>query len=364
MKRILHIMSSMDRAGTETFVMNVFKNIDRSKVKFDFLVSKSSGDGYEEEATQLGASIFMFVPRRDGIRSHIKSLNDFFSKHASDYDAIHFHSNSFTSMLPVAIAKKHGIKARFVHCHSISTLGTHNKLLHRLNRMRISSLATHYLSCSSEASKWGYSGTEAYSKSIIIPNGIDLERYKFNSEHRGRIRRELGIEERFVIGNVSGFRTGKNHKLMLDILSDVKKEIPSSLLMFVGGGGNIEEIKKLAKEKKIEDSVLFLGFRNDVPQLMQAMDMFLFPSSFEGFGLVAIEAQTAGLPVLASDRISRETNLTELITYFPLEKPASEWARLITKAYPISSDRKFDDHLLAYDISSTCNLLLDLYEKI
>lgn len=361
MIRVLHIASSLDRNGTETFIMNVYRNIDRSKVQFDFLVCKITEEGYEREARELGARIYHYHPRRDGLMKHFKSLYSFFSRHAGEYDVVHYNSNSFTSALPLRMAKYFNVGIRVAHSHSTSTRGLHHRVLHRLNRMKIRSLATHYVACSEAARKWGFARSGVLKKSEIVSNGIETGKFCFNPSVRVEIRKELGIENKFVVGHVSNFLPVKNHPFMLEILSELKKLIPEATLLFVGDGNRRLFIEKLACEKGMEDSVIFTGIRHDVNRLLQGMDIFLFPSFFEGLPFAVVEAQASGLPVFASDTLPPEIAVTNLITFLSLESSAYEWAKKIAEVKNQEFDRTSISELKAFDINTTCRQLMKIY---
>lgn len=361
MKRILHITSSLARNGTETFIMNVLRNIDRERIMFDFLVYSRTDTGYETEAMELGAKIFTYTPRRKGVREEIRSLTDFFRTHADEYDAVHFSGNSFTDIMPVKIAKKFGIPIRIFHVHSFSTRGVHNKLFHYINRLWLPSVGTHYLACSENARQWGYGHSGAYDSSLVVPNGIELERFKYHPEARKELRRELGMDDRMVIGHVGNFLPVKNHPFMLKIMGELKKSMPSALLMLVGDSAGRVQIENAAREAGLEDHVLFLGSRQDVNLLLSAMDIFLFPSHFEGLGIAAIEAQASGLPVIASDRVPRETGVTPMIEYLDLAAGPKAWASRIIDLSRNLPSREYRDELNAYDIASTCRMLEHIY---
>lgn len=361
MIRVLHIASSLDRNGTETFIMNVYRNIDRSKVQFDFLVCKITEEGYEREARELGARIYHYHPRRDGLTKHFKSLYSFFRKHADEYDVVHYNSNSFTSALPLRMAKYFNVGIRVAHSHSTSTRGKHHRILHRLNRLKIGSLATHYLACSEAGRKWGFWGTKAYRDSAVVNNGIELEKFKFDEDERKAVRKELGLQDKFVVGHVSNFLPVKNHPFMLEILRELKKQIPETILLFVGDGHRRPIVEKAVKEQGLEDSVIFTGMRPDVNRLMQGMDAFLFPSLFEGLGLAAVEAQAMGLPVFASDVLPEETAVTDFIQYLSLESSAREWAEKIAAVRDQKTDRENIPELKAFDIKATCRQLMKIY---
>lgn len=360
MKKILHITSALRRNGTETFIMNAFRNIDRNEISFDFMVYQHVEDGYEEEARSLGAKIYYYTPRFKSWRGRKKSLEKFFRLHAHEYDAVHLNGNSFTEIYPLKVAKKYGVPVRIAHCHNMSTSGLHNKIFHRANRAVIHNRANRFLACSEGAKTYGFKGTPAYEKALVVPNGIDLDRFRFNPSVRERKRKELGLGKELLIGNVAGFREAKNHRFMIEVMKEVVKFHPDSKLILIGNGPLESQIKDFAKESGLSDKVIFMGNRNDVNELMQAMDVFLFPSFYEGFGIVLVEAQAAGLPVIASDSVPPDSGVTPLISFLSLHKSADEWAKAVVSSF--NSDRTGSHAGLdKFNIKKTCSMLRKIY---
>lgn len=358
--KVLHICSALNRNGTETFIMNVFRKIDRSKISFDFLVNQSSDDGFEQEARSLGANIFVLPPRREGFFRYSKALDDFFKKNGDKYKAVHLHGNSFTSLLPLKKARKYGVQTIVAHCHNMSTTGLHNRILHILNRSQVHQIANTYFACSEGARQYGFSHTRAFDESVVVPNGIELDTFKFNPDLRYRMRKELALSDRLVIGNVAALRDAKNHFFMLDVMAELVKLSREAVLLLVGDGPLRDEIMEKIQTLNLENNVRLLGSRDDVPALLQAMDIFFFPSKYEGLGISLIEAQAAGLEVIASDTIPQETAVSPLIRYLPLDLPPSEWAKVIAETERRPRNISYEG-LKKFDIKDTCRILTDTY---
>lgn len=361
MIRVLQITQGLHKNGTETFIMNVFRNLDRAKIMFDFLLYEHTDSGYEEEARNLGANLYYYPPRRKGLWQYYKGLDAFFKAHAHEYAAVHYNGCSFTELMPLRMAKKYGVPIRIAHCHSISTTGIHNKLLHLFNRTKLYKEATHYLACSEAAKRYGFLRSKVLDKALVLPNGIEIEQFTFNPTIRKAKRDQLGIGDEFVIGNVAGFRKAKNHEKMLEIMSSITQSLPNAKMLFIGNEGELgPKIRKMVSAFSLQDHVLFLGSRNDVPELLQAMDVFLFPSLYEGLGISVIEAQAAGLPVFASTAVPLETKVTPLIQYLPLSLPAEKWAEAIINSIGTEREQYFPS-LKAYDIVTTNKMLTGIY---
>lgn len=334
MKRVLQIMGGLKRGGLETFAMNMYRSIDRSEIQFDFLLTQVVGGDYEEEAKSMGANIYHLPARNKGYKAYHKALDDFFREH-HDYIAIHEHISSLTSIEPAYYAKKYGIPVRIFHSHSSSiqkSLRLHwvHTILHYLNKPKVHSYATHYLGCSDKALDWIYKYTGVRSKALMINNGIDCEQYAFNKIVRAEVRKEFGIDaDDFVIGHVGRFIPLKNQGFLVDIVEELHETILNAKLLLVGEGDTMEEIKAKVANKGLDKSVIFTGVRSDVANLMQAMDVFAMPSWFEGLPVSLVEAQAAGLPVVASETISHNSDLTGTILFKSIKDSAEDWSKCI-----------------------------------
>lgn len=336
MKRVLQVMGSLNRGGLETFAMNMYRTINREQIQFDFLLTQVSGGDYEAEALSLGANIYHLPPRNQGYNVYCKALDQFFREH-HDYIAIHEHISSLTSIDPAYYAKKYGIPVRIFHSHSSSiqkSLRFHwlHILLHYLNKPKVHSWATHYLGCSDKALDWMYNYTGVRSKAVMVNNGIDCQQYIFNMDVRIAIRKEFGIGvDDFVIGHVGRFIPLKNQGFLIDILLELLKIKPTAKLLLVGDGETMVEVVDKVVSYGLTDFVIFTGVRSDVAHLMQAMDIFVMPSWFEGLPVSLVEAQSAGLPIIASNTISHDTDLTGTILFKSLDDSYSDWAKNIVE---------------------------------
>ena len=326
--RILQIIRQMNIGGAETFIMNIYRNIDREKVQFDFLVS---GEGFfDREIRKLGGRIYNIkYITQVGEKKFKRELIDFFQEH-QEYEVIHSHIDQVSGVILEA-AKEAGVKERIAHSHN--TKNRNNlmaKIYKRYLQSKINKNATQYFACGEEAAKWLY--RKEAKKAIIIPNGIDLGKFKFKEEARNKIREELKIGKNiFVIGHIGRFSKQKNHKFLIKVFKEYLKIDPNSKLMLVGDGELKKQIEKKINNYKIQDNVILLGNRKDIERMYQAFDLLLFPSLFEGMSLVTIEAQAEGLPILCSDTIDKKTNITNSVKFMSLKKSEKEWAEKIRK---------------------------------
>jgi glycosyltransferase involved in cell wall biosynthesis len=366
MKKILQITDSLVRHGTETFIVNVLKNINRSEFQFDFLLFKCEiPEDYTEIVKQLGSQIYYTPSRNEGFRTYCKGLDAFFEKHSKAYIAVHFSGCTMSTLMPLYYAKKYGIPIRIIHAHSSSYSGIHNYILHKFNKFRLKTLATHALACSAEAAKWFFSKTPFERDNIIVRNGIQYDDFIFSDEIRQSVRRRLNIDSStFILGHVGYFMPVKNHTFLIDVFCEFNKRYDSTKLLLIGEGKLKEEISEKVKKLGIAHKVLFLGSRSDVNQLLQAFDCFVFPSLYEGLPFSIIEAQVAGLPVLASDRISKETQISTNIEYLDINKSPQYWAEKILLKLKESSNRHFNvEQYPSFSINHTIKQLTDIYNS-
>lgn len=319
--RILHVVTYMGRGGLETMIMNYYRHIDRSKVQFDFLVHREPRADFDDEIEALGGRIYRFPRLVPWSRSYNAALDHFFAAHR-EYRVVHVHQDCLSAVI-LKTAQKHGVPVRIAHSHN-NNQEKNLKYLIKLYYMRqIPGSATDLFACGREAGDWMFRGAPYR----ILNNAIDAQKYAFSPEVRKQMRGELGIDEdTLLIGNVARFYQQKNHTFLLEIFAQLKRIRPKARLLLVGEGPLHDELRAKVKTLGIVEDVIFAGVRTDVHALLQAMDVFLFPSLFEGLPVTLIEAQAAGLPCLISDTISDECRKTDMITFFPLSRSPAEWA--------------------------------------
>ncbi|MCM3724896.1 glycosyltransferase family 1 protein [Neobacillus cucumis] len=303
--RILHVVVNMNRGGAETLIMNLYRNIDRSKVQFDFLTCREGV--FDSEIKELGGTIHRIPYINEvGHFGYIKSLKDFFTKH-SDYLIVHSHLNQMSGIV-VRAAKKCGVKCCISHSHNTNAEGGFlTKGYKWYSGLFIPANSDYTFACSQAAAKWLFGNKSDQAK--LLNNGIEPEKFAYSSEVRMLKRKELGISDQLVIGHIGRFNKQKNHKFLVEVFADLVKRKPNSVLLLCGDGVLRKEIEKRVKELNIQDKVRFLGVRSDIHQILQAFDIFLFPSLHEGLPVTLIEAQAAGKPCLISDQITNEVDL-------------------------------------------------------
>lgn len=328
--KVLHCLSFMNRGGAETFIMNILRNIDRTKYCFDFLLQSSEGH-YIDEIKELGGKIYTIPLRSNGLINYCNSLNRFFAEHQNEYDAVHEHTSSLSSIEVLYYAKKWGVKKRILHSHNTNQAGLFHHFLHYINKPIVRYLATDYLACSEVARIWLFKYTGILSKSHVVNNGIDTSLFEYSDSKRFKIRTELGISsDTFVIGHVGRFDVVKNHTFLIKIFNEILFRRSDSLLLLVGGGELMDDIVDEAKSLKINGNVKFLGVRGDIDKLLSAFDVFVFPSLYEGLPVSLVEAQASGLPVFVSNNVSPEVKLSENLKFLSLDEGPAFWAEQIS----------------------------------
>lgn len=355
---VIFVSTYLARNGTEAFMMNVFRNIDKSKYHIDFMCFSREDIAYEDEIEQSGSRVFVLPQRKEGFL-FFKSLNSFFKEH--HYDVLHWCACSCTTIAPLFFAYKNHVPIRITHSHNSSCFGWHNKLLHYALRPFMNIMTTNRLACSEKASKWFFGNRE----SLIIKNGININAYSFNESTRERVRREFGISDSTkVIGHVGRFDPVKNHDFIIDIFASFANT-NNAKLMLIGIGALEKKIKEKVEGLNLEDKVLFLRERSDVPDLMQAMDLFLMPSLFEGLPFVLVEAQAAGLPCLVSKNIDMKVKLTPGITFYSIDESADTWSKEMRNVFANFKRCSTDEYIKesGFAIEETVSKLGNIYNK-
>jgi len=363
--RILHVVGSMNRGGTETMIMNLYRQIDRSKVQFDFMVHTSDKCAYDDEILELGGKIYR-VPMFKGTNyfSYQNAWIQFFNTN-QEYKIIHGHIGS-SAAIYLKLAKRNGCFT-IAHSHNTKSIGKNLKsFLYPYFSYPTRYIADFFFGCSKNA------GSDRYGKKVVssdkfkvLNNAIPANKYRYSNEIREQLRKKLNVEEKTVLGHVGRFSHQKNHQMLINIFQTLHKENPDTVLLLVGDGELRKSIENRVVDLGLSDSVIFTGVRSDIPELMQAMDVFVFPSLYEGLGLVAIEAQAAGLRCVVSDSIPKEAFVTDLIKSLPLEEPVDIWAKSILQ-YSKGYVRKNTYEVIknnGYDILDIAKWLESFYLK-
>jgi len=355
MIRILQCVNNMHRAGLETMLMNYYRHIDRDRIQFDFLTHRPEKSDYDDEIIRMGGRVY-YAPRLypQNYPSYFKYMKDFFVQHP-EYKIIHSHIDSM-SYFPLLAAKRSGGPIRIAHSHSTSIDKDLKYLLKQYFRSQINTVANVRVACGENAGRFLF-GNKDFK---IIHNAIDADKFRYNEPLRQQKRKELSLEDAFVIGHVGRFNYPKNHEFLVRVFSGVVRQKPNARLLLVGCGEKEQEIRALVSALGLQDSVLFLGNRADVDELYQAMDLFVLPSRFEGIPLVGVEAQFSGLNCLFSDRVPKEVAFTDQCTFIELSE--EKWMEALLGDF--SPRERFFFENAAYDIRHARKTLEEMYQQL
>ena len=362
--RILHVIGIMNRGGAETMIMNLYRHINRSKVQFDFVENSSEPAIFDEEIMGLGGRIYR-CPHYTGKNhfTYVKWWNDFFKEHAREYSIIHGHLGS-TAVIYLTIAKKYGLYA-IAHSHSSGTDYSLKSFLYQIMSYNTRNIADYFFACSDAAGKDRY-GCKIVSgnRYSVINNAIDLDAFSFDQSVRESARQEFSFKpDQLVIGHIGRYTREKNQAFVIEIFNKLKKQVKNARLLMVGDGPLHTQMMQLAANTEEKSSIIFTGVRADVNRLLQAMDVFVFPSLYEGLPVTMVEAQAAGLPCLISDKVPKECVLTAgLVEVMPLSAVPDKWADKILAMRTISrTDRRKEIAAHGFDITTEAVKLQEFY---
>lgn len=330
--KVAQIMGKWVGGGVETVVMNYYRNINRNKFQFDFIFDEDSKEIPYEEIEKLGGKVILIPPYQKIFKYH-RELRKVLKE--GNYKIVHSHINTL-SIFSLFAAKRAGVPVRIAHSHSTTSKKEKKKNFIKQILKPFSKLfATNYICCSELAGRWMFGNKEYDSNNVhILNNAINLEKFKYNEEMRIHKRKELVVDDNtLVVGHVGRFVEQKNHNFLLDVFNEIHKINNDSILLLVGKGPLINEIKEKVNKLKLQECVVFLGQRTDINELYQAMDVFLLPSLYEGLPVVGIEAQAAGLLCELSDDMTKEAKVLETTRFISLESSAEQWAKLIMDDY-------------------------------
>ncbi len=342
LKKVLVFGMTDNPGGMESCIMNYYRHVDKNKIHFDFLCNWESMV-CEKEVKANGSKVYTIPQKSRNYKAYKRAMNTFFSEHADEYDAFWYNTCTLTNIDYLIYAKRYGIKKRIIHAHnSGNETSMIRGILHYVNKIRLGRYATDFWSCSMAAAVYFFIKKQIHSQKYrLINNAISTYNYKYDILIRNEVRKNLGLEDKYVIGHVGRFQFQKNHEFLIDIFYEYLKLDSRAVLMLVGQGEEEDAIRQKVINLGIEKSVLFMGVRTDVNRLLQAMDVFLLPSRFEGLPLVLIEAQTSGLRCLTTkNKVPYEVNVTGNVEFEELKENSIEWAHHIECMEKQPYDRK------------------------
>lgn len=357
--RVLHVVTYMGRGGLETMLMNYYRHIDRSKVQFDFLVHRDFEADYDQEIEELGGRIYRVSRLIPWSKKYRLELKKFFRAHP-EYDIVHVHQDCLSSVA-LQCAKECGIKTRIAHSHNCNQDKNIKYIIKKHYMKQIPKYATDLFACGQEAGEWMFHTTKFW----ILNNAIDTKKYIYNPKKAKKVRGNLNISsDTYVVGHVGRFAQQKNHEFLVRVFAQLCKKETNTKLLLVGDGELREQIEKQVSDLGLADKVIFTGVRSDVEAMLQAMDVFVFPSLYEGLPVSMIEAQAAGLPCFISNKVSDDCRKTDLVQQISLELDVDEWVKKILDVKNhVRRDYSEEIKEAGFDIVSNARWLQDYYMK-
>lgn len=364
MERILHIpgCESMNRSnGINSFLMNVYRNINRDKYQFDFLVYGTEPGDYDNEIKSLGGTIYHVVRPGENLLQNVKQTYRIIKKR--QYRIVHRHAAESLCWMDFLVAKLCGVKIRICHSH-----GSHCRKiwLHKIFYPLFIVNVTDYLACGNEAGRWLYGNKRKF---YVIKNGIDTQNFEYNGEKRKILRNRSGIDlNAAVIGSVGRLSVEKNTLFLIDLFAELVKVKKDSICVIVGDGDLMNKVKCKVKELKLDEKVIFTGVSNDVQGWLSVMDVVVYPSLYEGFPVAVLESEANGVPSILSDKIPNEVDVTGLSRCVPLSVSPEQWAKEVIvqlESYKSLSERhKYKEVVrkAGYDIKQTAKDLEKYYD--
>lgn len=359
--RVLHVCGAL-AGGVGSVLMSYYRHIDRSAVQFDFLTHSEPDPDVRTEVESLGGTVNVVTPKSRGFMKNIAETKALINRH-TPHQVVHVHTASPTSFIYLLVAWIAGKRVRVAHSHATSLEtppGSWQFRLHRALRPLLRLTASEHLACSVAAGEWLFGDDD---RIRVVPNAIDTERFKFDPAARERVRLELAVEDRLVVGHVGRFVDLKNHRFLVEIFVELARLDPQAALLLVGDGPLEEEVREAVREAGLAGKVHFLGLREDVPALLSAMDLFILPSNFEVLPLVLVESQASGLPALASTEVTREIALSNRVAFEKLSTAPGDWAERALRMAVAPGERGIGDVIAeaGYDVAVAAPRLTDFY---
>lgn len=361
MLKVLQVFGGLDCGGAETMLMNIYQAINRNEVQFDFIKHMVNKGFYETQIVEMGGAIHKCPKYK--VYNHFAYKcwwKEFFKSHP-EYKIIHSHVRSTASII-LKIAKKFGLTT-ISHSHSTSNGKGVKALIKKFLQRNIVKYSDYCFGCSKKSGEWLFGkGVVETEKFKVVPNAIDVNKYRFNELKRQELKKELGLEGTFVVGHVGRFSSMKNHLFLLDVFNELVKVKENARLLLIGDGEMRAEIENKISELNLKDKVVLLGVRSDIFDLLNVMDCFVFPSIWEGLPVSLVEAQANGLPVIMSDTITDEIKITNSLEEIGLCENIDVWVGKIVNSKRSNCDNDIEKVINAgYDIHESASELLEFY---
>lgn len=353
MKKLLCITSTLNQGGAETFLMKIFRELDKTKYTMDFCVMWEKEGKYEDEVTSLGGKIYRVTSKSKNPLKCFWQIRNIVKK--NNYTYVFRGNEHSLAVLDLLAAKCGGAKTLVMRSTNANSSSTVKRVLHKTFKFLPKIVPNIKIAPSNEAAEYTFGEKNVNEGRVsLLKNGIPVEEYCFNPEIRKRLRKELNIEGKIVIGHIGRFQKQKNHEFLIEVFKKITQMNDRVHLVLIGGNGvSPEKIKEKIEKNSLSEKVSILGNRSDVPALLSAIDVIVFPSFYEGMPNVIIEAQAAGLPCIISDTITKEADITGLVKYLPLEYGAENWAQETLNAVNAYERKSYESEFneAGYDIN-------------
>lgn len=358
-KRVLIAGCTDTKGGLETYIMGLYRNIDRSRLQFDFLQLQKDEIAYAEEIRKMGGNIFKLPMIRDDFSGHYKSLKRIFSQ--CDYAGVYFQFNRKpVSLDTFQYARKAGVPHRVIHSHNSteSKMSRLHVLREKIAETSMDRYVTDYFACSEQAGRWMFGDRDF----TVIKNSIDTDIFCFHQEKRDKLRENMNLTGKIVLGTVGRLEDAKNPFFLIDIFKEIHKKNPDTVFLHIGTGSYENDMAAKLKEYGLEESYLLLGQKKEIADYMNVMDMFLLPSKHEGFPFVLVEAQATGLKCLIADNITDTCDLTGNVEFLPIDRGTAVWEKAISDNFRYErTDQKEAIIRQGYDIHVAAQQIQDFF---
>ncbi len=362
--RVLQVVTLMERAGLESRIMDIYRNIDRSKIQFDFLTHRMEDGDYDDEIRSLGGIVYHIPGIKPwSLPQYIHNLDFFFKEHPG-YRIIHVHLNTYSGWVQYA-AKKAGVPVRITHSRNNGIDKNWKMIFKALSKLIVNGPTTHKFACSRQAGEFlfGKKGILPPNEFMVIPNGFNLSKFSFDEDKRKEMRGKLNLTNELAIVHVGRLAPPKNHKYLIEVFDCIHRLQPDSKLFLIGDGELKQDVQKQVASLGLSDDVVFLGSLPNVNDYLNAMDAMVFPSFYEGFGTVVLESQCNGLSTLATDGLTKETKITECLEFMNINDEPINWAKKVIEMFNKIERKDYTQEIrkAGYDIKDTYKILSDFY---
>ena len=358
--KIVHVVGGLNFGGVEAVLINYFSNINLENYDLTVISHEKSNKECKEQFEKIGFTIYEVPSKKENLKENIKQIYNILKKEKPDI--VHSHL-TLSNYAPLFIAWICKVRVRISHSHLVYE---RKNIIQKLHAFLSNLSATHYMACGEAAAKYLFGKKRGKkSKVYILNNAVDISKFQYLEKTRSEIRKELGIEEKFVVGHIGRFHEQKNHEFLITAFKEVIKQNDNAVLLLIGNGKLKEKIKNQIERENIQDNVIILSGKNNIYDYYQAMDLFVLPSLYEGLGMVLIEAQISGLPCLASSTIPNEVKITPLLKFLDINS-TSIWSEQILKSKCNYNRLQYIDEVKksGYDIRKEAEKLDKFYKKV